>query len=120
MTLRVARGLFRLWVVLSVLWIAGLAIETWRTFPVDDWINPSTGTKRLLTDEEVGLGRNPPPPGFVIDKPPFDPSKAYQVVLDKERRSAIQSAILLAFAPPALMLAFGSALVWAFRGFRPY
>ena len=36
-----------------------------------------------------------------------------------ERRSAIWSASLLALLPPAFVLALGSALVWAFRGFRP-
>jgi hypothetical protein len=34
MALRVARGLFRMWLVLSVLWIGGVGIATWRTFPV--------------------------------------------------------------------------------------
>jgi len=33
MALRIARGLFRLWLVLSVLWIGGVAVVTWRTFP---------------------------------------------------------------------------------------
>jgi hypothetical protein len=51
MVLRVARGLFRLWLVLSVLWIGGVGVVTWRV-------------------------------------------------------------------PPAFLLALGSALVWAFRGFR--
>ena len=35
MALRVARGLFRLWLVLSVLWIGGVGVVTWRHFPVD-------------------------------------------------------------------------------------
>ena len=34
MALRVARGLFRLWLVLSVLWVAGVAFVTWQTFLV--------------------------------------------------------------------------------------
>jgi len=113
MTLRVARGLLRLWVVLSVLWIASVALETWWIFPVDDWVLPSADTKRGLTDEEFfGLARKPDA------KPAFDPSKPYQVVRDTERRTTIRSAVLLALAPPAFILAFGSALVWAFRGFR--
>jgi len=29
MALRVARGLFRLWLVLSVLWIGGVGVVTW-------------------------------------------------------------------------------------------
>ena len=31
MALRVARGLFRLWLVLSVLWIGGVGVWTWLT-----------------------------------------------------------------------------------------
>jgi hypothetical protein len=48
MALRVARGLFRLWLVLSVLWIIGVAVVTWWTFPSDgslDWsmiLSPET------------------------------------------------------------------------------
>jgi hypothetical protein len=36
----------------------------------------------------------------------------------KERREAIHFASIVALAPPAFVLALGSALVWAFRGFR--
>ena len=71
--------------------------------------------------------RNPPPPGFVLDKPPFDPSKPYEVVEPRpngfnpdeyvadERRAASR---FLALVPPAFVLALGSALVWALRGSR--
>jgi hypothetical protein len=115
MALRVARGLFRLWLVLSVLWIGGVDVVTWWTFPVDDWV--------------VVSEKNPPPPGSVIDPKP-DPKELpsiadlnaelmrRQVDLDKERRAAIQFAVVLALVPPAFALAFGSALIWAIRGFR--
>jgi len=33
MALRVARGLFRLWLVLSALWIGGVGVVTWREYP---------------------------------------------------------------------------------------
>jgi hypothetical protein len=33
MALRVGRGLFRLWLVLSVLWIGGVGGVTWHTLP---------------------------------------------------------------------------------------
>jgi hypothetical protein len=56
MALRVARGLFRLWLVLSVLWIGGVVF--------------------------------------------------------------VRHGILLALVPPAFVLALGSALVWASKGFR--
>ena len=48
MAVRIARGLFRLWIVLSVLWIGGVAAVTWWTFPPPE-----------LTDEEVGLNTRP-------------------------------------------------------------
>jgi hypothetical protein len=97
MAFRVARGLFRLWLVLSVLWIGGVGVMTWRTFPIDTW-----------------RAAPPPPAGYVLDPRPT----SYIAALDKERCAAIQSAILMALAPPALVLALGSALIWAFRGFR--
>jgi hypothetical protein len=56
MALRVARGLLRLWLVLSVLWIGGVVF--------------------------------------------------------------VRHGILLALVPPAFVLALGSALVWASKGFR--
>jgi hypothetical protein len=74
------------------------------------------GNGRQLSDAEVmALPQpTPPRPGIV----PFDPTKPYQVIKEKERQTAIQSAVLLAALPPAFILAFGSALIWAFRGFR--
>lgn len=111
MALRLARGLFRLWLVLSVLWIGGVGVVTWLTFPEEPW-----GLHDPVVEQNL---------------PEFDPSKPY-VVLPKgasqadelaraaagERRSAIWHGSLLAFLPPAFVLALGSALVWAFRGFR--
>jgi hypothetical protein len=89
MALRVARGLFRLWLVLSVLWIGGVVLAKWSTLISADW-------------------------GEILNVAPWEevpPWIFYQ-------RKAIWSAALLAFVPPALLLAFGSALAWAFRGFR--
>jgi hypothetical protein len=36
MALRFACGLFRLWLILSVLWIGGVGYVTWQEFP-EDW-----------------------------------------------------------------------------------
>jgi hypothetical protein len=73
MALRVARGLFRLWLVLSVLWIGGVAVETWWTFPVNDWVPaPSAGGNdpkswgAIPLEEKDGRG---------IAKPAFDPDQ---------------------------------------------
>jgi hypothetical protein len=105
MVLRVARGLFRLWLVLSVLWIGGVGIATWWTFPEDNPIVRDICAKANDAEQCAGLlraaGKNP----FEA----FDP---------EERRTAIQFASIEAFVPPVFVLALGSALVWAFRGFR--
>jgi hypothetical protein len=127
------RGLLRLWVVVSVLWVAGATIITWpdQNFRVDDWLPNSN--KQLLSDKGMGFERNSPPPGFEVDKPPFDPSQKFTVVENppfdpdaylallarRERRRTVQFAILLALLPPVFVLALGSALRWAFMGFRP-
>jgi len=98
MALRVARGLFRLWLVLSVVWIGGVALLTWRDYP-DGWV-------RVCERGAFPPYRDCLPEGFVIDPRPFraDP--------------AITRGIIVAVVPPAFVLALGSALVWAFRGFR--
>jgi hypothetical protein len=107
MALRVARGLFRLWLVLSVLWVVGVGVVTWHTFPwLPEWATlPS-----------------------ICDLPASERSEEWdcswlarvkaQLVMDKEQRAALLSAILLALVPPAFALALGSALMWALRGFR--
>jgi hypothetical protein len=115
MALRIARGLFRLWLVCSVLWVGGVATETWWTFPADELVAPP-GAEPPGSDKFIDPYK--PDPNDPYARPPFDPSKPYVVVRDEERRKAIQFASILAFVPPVFLLALGSALVWAFRGFR--
>jgi hypothetical protein len=152
---QIARGLFRFWLVISVFWIAGVAAETWWTFPTDVEV-PGASARPIecagkSTDECVEilerLGKNPwdaypRAPDTTFDpneyaafkacmdagkskdqcaanlKPAFDPSKPYQIVRDGERRTAGQFAAILALAPPIFILALGSALGWAFKGFN--
>jgi hypothetical protein len=107
--------LFRLWLILSVLWVGGVSYVTWQTFPEDEYVLPS----------ERGSGAAAPSTGMFDDlipkrgeAPPFDPSKPYTVVRSKERWEAIRLGSVIALVPPVFLLALGSALVWAFRGFR--
>ena len=72
------RGLFRLWLVLSVLWIGGVVCLTWHDLQL-----PRSGPfNDLIADAVIGRG------------------------------------IKVALIPPVVILAIGSALVWAFKGFR--
>jgi hypothetical protein len=123
MAVRVARGLFRLWIIVSVLWIGGVAVVTWWTLPVDLCVTPPSGPHVCDENDVVGVGPNFDPPTKVakqqgVDKPQFDPSKPYRLPFDEQRRTAIQTAGVLAVVPPVLILGLGSAFIWAFRGFR--
>ena len=116
MALRVARGLFRLWLVLSVLWIGGVGAVTLWTLPVDMCVTPPGEPHFCDENDLVAIKETDQPPSEL--PPQFDPSKPYRELHDAERHAAIRFAGILAFAPPVLILALGSALVWAFRGFR--
>jgi len=123
MALRVGRGLFRLWIIVSILWIGGVVAMTWWTFPA-----------AVLTDAEVGLNTRPAEcvgknddecvailtrlgknPFDAFDPPPPPPGQPEFVA---NRRSAVLFAGIMALVPPLVLLAFGGALGWAFRGFR--
>ncbi len=101
--MNIRQGMFRLWVALSIVWISGVAIATWRTFPVDmppfdpDAFlegKPQRATKpKILTDEEFKV---------------FGAPKA----------EIVKNAAALALIPPALSLVFGVAVGWVVRGFR--
>ena len=101
MAMRVARGLLRLWLVLSVLWIGGVGVVIWRTFP--EGSRPPSVTFRRTNDLKIGtvLGLDASSPIWI-----------------RNNARPLQTAILLALIPPAFVLALGSALIWAIKGFR--
>jgi hypothetical protein len=101
MALRVARGLFRLWLVLSVLWIGGVGYVTWQTLPTV-----------LPTICDVPASERP---DWGVDCSWLSRAKDK---LGDEEGIHIQHGILFALVPPAFVLALGSALVWAVKGFR--
>jgi len=106
MALQVTRGLFRLWLILSVLWIGGVGVVTWYRLPVyEDW-----GGIPLEQKDEPGPGGT--------TAPTFNPNEYLTFKVAEERRAAIWFASAVALVPPIFVLALGSALVWAFRGFR--
>jgi hypothetical protein len=112
MALRVARGLFRLWLVLSVLWITGVGVATWWTFPLTLKLPTPVPTEKCPFDPDAFLANRPQP------QPPCWPEPIKSELVHKEQHAAIRDGIFLALAPPLFVLALGSALGWAFRGFR--
>jgi hypothetical protein len=122
--MRVARGLFRLWIVVSVIWIGGVVGVTWGTFPPAELTDQEVGLNTRPTECDgksndectailTRLGKNP----FDAFDPPAPPPEAEPRYVSK-RRSAISFAAVAALAPPLVLLILGGAFGWAFRGFR--
>src|SRR5215471_2148319 len=108
MAVRVARGLFRLWIVFSVIWVCGVGLTAWSMSPPR--ANPFW---EFAVDD---------PPDWA--KPQFNPNLPYEecskakpcptsAETDRYRRAvidAVLSALPVAFTPPMLLLVFGWAL----------
>ena len=127
--MRVARGLFWLWLVLALLWVAGMAFIVGQSFGVIDRLeavatgswNPSDPSATRCPDDAfdksaemllTGCLYPPSPEEYLAAK------AAAQRKAAEDRRSLFWRANFLAFLLPSFLLALGSALVWAFGGFR--
>jgi hypothetical protein len=134
MGVRVSRGLFRLWVVVSLVWIVSVTFLKW---PQLADIGPGevrmhadlqsaiaicakAKTQKECSDLLAAAGKDKFD-AVLLDRGAngwsisgFDPVEYNQF----KRRIAFQSGGILALAPPALIFLIGSALVWAFRGFH--
>jgi hypothetical protein len=95
--MRIARGLLRLWLVLSVLWIGGVGVVTWPQVPIFDRSMP-------FSFEEA--------PRFPVPAD-YDPFSKSSYLIAWARDDAP-----VALIPPLLVLAIGSALGWAIKGFK--
>ena len=111
--MRITRGLFRLWVVASVLWMLFVGVMTWQTWPVV-----------LKASSETVVLEN----GHA--KPPFDPTRPFTdaatgqtwpdawTLFKAQRPDAVVKGASIAIAPPLVVFILGMALLWVVRGFR--
>ena len=120
--MRVAAGLFRLWVVLSVLWLAATGVYTVVSCqsapehdltrgPIFDDLVPayehcwkSSDGKKVNANERIHI------------EALTQIAECERVV---DRRGIVQNDILIALGIPIAILIIGWGLVWAFRGFLP-
>ena len=98
MALRVARGLFRIWVVASIIWFVGWLWYVWATCTLKHVPgNPENEYTKLCYTSLFSDWMSQVP---------------YFTFWDYASIAAT------AIGVPIVVLALGSALVWAFRGFR--
>lgn len=66
MAIQVVRKLFRLWLVLSLVWIGGVAFQTWRDIPRDDWVPAGIFHPIIRVFIEHGMKLAFIPPGIIL------------------------------------------------------
>jgi hypothetical protein len=86
--MRITRGLFRLWVVASVLWIASVGVMTWQAWPVDDW---------TIVKEEAVFAPN----AKVEPLPPFDPDAYLKETTPRAETTAVPDRAIESEKPSA-------------------
>jgi hypothetical protein len=107
MRLQVSRGLWRLWLVCSILWIAG-----WSVVFYPRYINPPQWASGHAP---VGVGDQYKP---CVGATNLDElNKQLQCMFDIDRREVIQTAVLLMLGVPAFVFVLGWAAIWVGRGF---
>ncbi len=123
MKVRVAAGLFRLWAVFSILWIAAAGAYTvmsYQNAPQHNLINARPTFDDLIPAYEYcwSSWRTSKWEGEdwvrVEDLPQV--AECERVV---DRWEILRDGILIALGIPITVLIVGWGLVWAFRGFRP-
>jgi hypothetical protein len=122
MALRVARGLFRLWLVVSVLWIGGVTVVTWSVYrPINLATSDPTPKQvnRFDASDHPTTIQVQTPDRVIHEFPAGTAAEVIDRVMGSYwGRHEITQAVELALIPPTLMLVLGSAFGWAFRGFR--
>jgi hypothetical protein len=123
MRIRFAAGLLRLWVVFSILWLVGAGAymtAAYQNTPLHDLKQP------VLFDDLVPAYEHcwdyKTSDGQKVDVTKFSNEALAQVAeceRTTDRWSIVRNGILIALGIPIIVLGFGWAFVWAFRGFLP-
>ena len=139
--MNLSRGLFRFWLVLSVVWTGGVAMfgprldraATLQGRAVQSTVatGGSAQWPAVMSKEERHLPFDPylaagiaPSPGSFPSAAPGEAGALPTATTNSGIHNALWSVngpvlLSLAFLPPAILLAMGLALRWVARGFQP-
>jgi hypothetical protein len=107
---RVARGLFRLWVVASVLWIVGTAAYVTNSYQTVS-----------LRDLKKGLNFDDLVPAYAHcwDYRTTNLAGVAECERSADRSDIIKQGVVIAFGIPVAIFVLGWAMLWAYRGLLP-
>jgi hypothetical protein len=123
MKVRFASGLFRLWVVFGVLWIAAVGVYTGVSY--QNVALPDLKGHQIIFDDLVPIYQDcwdyRTSNGERIRSGFSDEALAQIAECERtaDRRAVLKNGILIAVSIPIIGLVLGWAFVWALRGFLP-
>lgn len=94
----IGRGMFRLWVVISVLWIGGMG---WYQYNDANKVDKNSITIALSKDAELRLDAN-----------------GISQTNDKDKEELQMKRLAIVFLPPILLLLLFPVVGWLVRGFK--
>jgi hypothetical protein len=111
MRFHVSRGLWRLWLVCSILWAAGWSIvfySKYEAVPQHIIHAAALDPKHELCSDLIRAKTS-----ITFD----EASKVIQCQMDIDRKEVLQTASLVILGVPAFVLVLGCAAIWIGRGF---
>ena len=109
MALQIGRGFFRLWIVLSVLWVCTVGAVTWSKFPIEGESIADIGATKAPVQTRTNM---------TFSEMQALVRKETSQVAARERWEIVQAAVKSAIVPPIFILVLGLSLGWAMKGFR--
>lgn len=119
---RWARGFFRAWIVLSVVWVVLVGLFMAESFPTEGkpWFAVEFEGERLSRQELLEAASNAKSAGNMVAEERFLAlANSVERRVSDAQRSAIWQRAIAAAIPPIVVLALGALIGWAARGFRP-
>jgi hypothetical protein len=117
--LNIRRGLLRLWIVISIIWILFIGISSWTQLseifvPVETPAGP--GTVALAPGPYACWATRHPDEPYAFVAGPTGPTSladAWRQCVAYQMRTPLK-----ALGPPIALLVFGYVVAWVIRGFR--
>jgi hypothetical protein len=120
------RGLIRLWLVVSIIWIAFIALATDFGPAANALVNGAPTESEIAKQQaaydpsfDACVGRGGDPVECLAQSKPIGPPPATPAFTYERAASVVKSSLALGFGLPLALLAMGTAVIWIRKGFVP-